>query len=101
VTASKDASVDSVLERLRADLGDESFTVVDHWAGDLCAVGVARPDNPRYLVYISTWPPERGTFNYECERPSADPELPYDSDGRVEDVSYEHVRAAVGRLLRG
>ena len=100
MTVPKDVSVDLVLERLRADLGGDSFTVVHHWDGDLCAVGVARPADPRYLVYISTWPPERGTFTYECERPSADPDAPYDSDGMVEDVSHEDVRETVRRHLR-
>ena len=98
---SKDASIDSVLERLRADLGDESFTVVDNWDSDLCAIGVARPVDPRYLVYVSTWPPERGTFNYECERPPVERNMPYGSDAMVENVSYDDLRAAVRQHLLG
>lgn len=100
VTAQKDRAINDVLERLRADLGDASFTLVDYWDGDLCAVGVARPDDSRHLVYISTWPPGRGTFTYECERPSTDPGLLYESDGMVEHVSYEALRAAVQEHLR-
>ena len=101
VTISKDPSIDAVLERLRADLGDDSFSVIDHWDGDLCAVGVARPDDTGYLVYVSTWPPERGTFNYECERPPAGLGSRFGSDALVEDVSYEDLRAAVRSHLHG
>jgi hypothetical protein len=100
VTVSKDASVESLLGRLRADLGNNAFTVIDHWDGDLCAIGVARPADPRYLVYISTWPPERGTFAYECERPPTDAAMPSESDGMIEGASYDAMRDAVRRHLR-
>jgi hypothetical protein len=95
VTLAKDDSVTSVLERLRQDLGPAAFEVVDHWDYDLCAFGVARPDDHRYLVYISTWPPARGLFNYECERPSTTAEAVYDSDGMIEGATYDELRAAV------
>lgn len=97
----KDESIRRVLDRLRRDLGDHAFDVVDHWEADLCAVGVARPSDQRFVVYISTFPPERGLFSYECERPSTDGDLPYDSDGMVNEASYEEVAAAVSRHLRG
>ena len=97
----KDDSVLRVLDRLRSDLGDDAFDVVDHWDADLCAVGVARPSDHRFLVYISTFPPENGVLAYECERPSSDPDLPYDSDGIVNEASYDDVAAAVTRHLHG
>jgi hypothetical protein len=36
-------------------LGQHAFDIVDHWEGDLFAVGIARPDNHAVLVYISTY----------------------------------------------
>lgn len=100
VAVPKDTSIVSVLERLRADLGGDAFTVLDHWDSDLFAVGVARPSDPRYLVYISTLTPD-GTFSFDCERPSADPELPYDSDGMVDGATYADVREAVRTVCKG
>ena len=54
-TPQKDESITRLLEQLRLRLGEDAFDVVDHWKGDLCATGVARPDNHSVLVYISTF----------------------------------------------
>ncbi len=90
----KAESIAQVLRRLRQDLGADSFVVVDHWDADMCAVGVARPDDPRYLVYISTFPDD-GSLAFERERPPVDDDFPYDSDGLVEGATYDELAAAV------
>jgi hypothetical protein len=94
----KHPSVESVLARLERDLRAE-FTVVDHWPDDLCAIGVARRDDPATLVYISTYPPEEGKLAYECERASTEPDQPYRSEGVVEDATYEQLVRAVREHL--
>lgn len=97
----KDQSLRDVLARLVSDLGEGVFEVVDHWDGDLCAIGLARPADQRYLVYVCTFPPETELFAYECERPPTDPDFPYDSDGMVEEASYDQLLDAVRQHLAG
>lgn len=84
----KDPSITEIVERLLSDLGPEAFVTLDYWDDDLCAVGVARPSDHRYLVYISTFPSEAGKISYECESPPTEPGMPYSSDGMVESASY-------------
>lgn len=50
----KDQSIVRILDGLRVRLSPQAFDIVDHWEADLCAVGIARPDNHSVLVYIST-----------------------------------------------
>ena len=97
----KDPSITAIVDRLRSDLGPEAFDMLDHWDDDLCAVGIARPSDHRYLVYICTFPPEAGTISYECEKPPTDPERLYSSDGMVESASYADLLAAVRQHLTG
>lgn len=91
--------MDALVERLRGDLGHGAFRVTDHWSDDAFAIGLSRPSDDRFLVYISTLSARSGVFAYECERPSSDPDRRYDSDGMVEQASYEDLLAAVARHL--
>ena len=91
----KDTTIEKVLSRLREDLGTGAFDIVDHWATDLCAVGVARPSDKRFLVYISTDPPTRGENAYQCERPPSDDDAPYDADSMIEVATYAELLDAV------
>lgn len=54
-TLQKDESIIRLLGRLRNRLGADAFDVIDHWEADLCAVGIARPDDHSVLVYICTF----------------------------------------------
>jgi hypothetical protein len=65
----KDPAILAVLTRLWSRLGADAFIVADHWEGDLCAVGIASPCDPRVLVYISCYGEADGRFNYELEVP--------------------------------
>ncbi|MBS0265205.1 MAG: hypothetical protein JSS02_24950 [Planctomycetes bacterium] len=58
-----------MLDRLRSRLGAGAFDVVDHWDADLCAVGIARPDNHSVLVYISTFGRSDGGYFVSLEFP--------------------------------
>lgn len=89
----KDATILRLLDRLKEHLGPGTFDVVDHWESDLCAIGVARPDNPRVLVYISTFRRHDDTCFVGLELPAAagsDP--PYTQAG-------ERVTKNFGELL--
>ena len=65
----KDKSIIRLLEQLRARLGPTAFDVVDHSQVDLCATGVARPDNHGVLVYISTFGKREGEYFVSLELP--------------------------------
>lgn len=96
----KDPAIIAVLDRLRSRLGSDAFVLADHWEADLCAIGIASPQNSRVLVYISCNGklPER--FHYELELPP-----PPDSDdlyrvaGSGSDVSFEELAIAVAEHL--
>ena len=51
--ASKSPGVAALLGRLRGDLGQDYFVEVPHWDVDQTAIGLGRPDDPRFLVYLS------------------------------------------------
>jgi hypothetical protein len=54
---------------LAGRLDARQIQIIDHWEGDLFAVGIARADDPARLVYVSTYrmPPEH--YAFECEEP--------------------------------
>lgn len=95
----KDVKLISVLQRLGQDLGDDAFVIVDHWKADLDAIGIARPDDRRYLVYISTFGPDTHSLAFECESPPSEESVVYASDGMTESATYESLLAAVRRHL--
>ena len=65
----KDESIIRLLDRLRGRLGAGAFDVVDHWEGDLCAVGIARPDEHGVLVYVCTAHEPEDTYFVSLELP--------------------------------
>lgn len=65
----KDETIVRLLAALCERLGVGVFDVVDHWDADLCAVGIARPDNHRVLVYINTFGQAEGTYFVSLEIP--------------------------------
>ena len=97
----KDKSVHVLLEQLRSRLGDRAFEVVDHWDGDLCAIGVVRPGQPSPLVYISTWRQAPGRCRVSLERPPRPgSDEPYDPGGELEGVDIEGLVSTVMRHLQ-
>jgi hypothetical protein len=64
----KDPSILALLDRL--DLSAHNWLIVDHWDADECAIGIARADQPRRLVYISTFETGPDRYAYDCEEPN-------------------------------
>ena len=95
VGSGKDTTIEMLLSRLREDLGTDAFDVVDHWATDRYAVGVTRPADHRFLVYISTDLPERSVYAYQVERPPSGGEMPYEADPMVDVATYVELLDAV------
>jgi hypothetical protein len=73
-------------------MGPRAFVVVDHWEADLCAIGIARPDNHSVLVYFSTnsEPGERCSVSLELP-PQPGSDIPYTAVG-------DHVAASLDEL---
>lgn len=69
----------ALVDRLRGDLGDDSFTEVPHWDGDQTAIGLGNPADLRFLVYLSVQPGDAAVY-LECERPAGQdaPDVPYE-----------------------
>ena len=83
----KDPRIHDVLIRLRDRLGGKAFEVIDHWDADLCAVGIGRPSDNRFVAYVSTWGLPNGRYYLSLDAPSAT-----DRDSETEEVErYEDV----------
>jgi hypothetical protein len=61
----------ALIDHLRHDLGQEYFIEVPYWDGDRTAIGLGKPDDPRFLVYLSVQPGSR-EVSAEWEIPPAD-----------------------------
>lgn len=97
MTLVKDESILALLDRLQ--LTSRRWAVVDHWEADLFAVGIAHHDDPRRLVYVSTWNKPVGRYYFDCETPTSDDPLDYESH-EVEDADFETLVAAMEAHLR-
>jgi hypothetical protein len=96
----KDTSIREVIAKLQSELGTSFFDIVDHWEADLCAVGIARPDNHEVLVYISTCSlPEHGYF-VSLELPSVEEDFPYQAAGEFDDLDFEALVSIIKRHLK-
>ena len=97
VTFLKDRSIWIFLGQLAKDVDSQQYQVVDHWDADLFAVGVAALDEPKRLVYVSTYRQEPGRYVVECEAP--DEQKEYRMAARGEGVAFDEVVAMIRRHL--
>lgn len=89
----KDESILALLQHL--ELEHRDWIVVDHWDSDRTAIGIARRDAPRRLVYISTFEKQPGRFFFERETPAGLNETEFTTSTPVEDGSLEELIAAL------
>jgi hypothetical protein len=88
----KHHTITRLIPRLRKHLGAGAFHIVDHWDADLCAIGIARPDNHAVLVYICT-------FGLPNGRHFASLELPAKSDDKDYRAAGEYRSLTFGKLV--
>lgn len=87
----KDESIQTVLSALAAKIGDDGFDIVDHWEADLCAIGVASPQNHEVLAYISAIGAP-GKFYVSLELPpESGSDFPYVDAGARDTVSLDEL----------
>jgi len=94
----KDRTILRLLNKLTKRLGSQAFDVVDHWDADLCAIGIARPDDHRVLVYVCTFGQQAGAYFVSLELPpTAGSDLPYSSAGEQEAKSFDELVEIIQR----
>jgi hypothetical protein len=93
----KNKTIETVLVRLQEALGNSYFDIVDHWEGDTCAVGIARPDNHSILAYISTWMLQAGHYDVHLELPPLKEGDVYEPAGLYESVDFDGLVGIITR----
>jgi hypothetical protein len=88
----KESKLLDLIARLSRRLGPDAFDIVDHWDGDLCAIGIASPSTHGFLAYLSTHNRPDGRYDVELETPP----LPgtnhlYEPAGGFDDLDFEAV----------
>lgn len=100
--AGKDPRIQELLCRLEALLPAESYEIVDHWDGDVCAIGVACRHDPGRLVYISVFGEEDGRYAFECEVPMGEHPPEYRAMNKGQGVTLDALLPAItSHLLPG
>jgi hypothetical protein len=94
---SKDPTIVQLISIL--DLETRGWKIVDHWEADTCAIGIARANDLRRIVYISTFKKEAGRYDYECEFPAGQRKTDYDVTDRGVDVCYEQLLKVLQKHL--
>jgi hypothetical protein len=89
---SKSPGPTALVDRLQRDLGHDYFVEVPHWDSDRTAVGLGRPDDPRYLVYLAVQADNR-EVHVECEIPAPDDAagIPYEVAASGDYADYEQL----------
>ena len=87
MTNNKNESINSLLSRL--NLKKHGWIVVDNWDSDQCAIGIAKSDNPRHLVYVSTFGKDNGFYDYECEVPTGSDPTDYATSKMGKNVGFD------------
>lgn len=91
----KDPSILNLLGRLRTDLGDDAFDIVDHWESDIVAIGLACPSDHRVLAYISTIDQPPDSYSYELELPPTNGDELYSVAGESNGCKYSELLDAL------
>ncbi|MGO9273904.1 MAG: hypothetical protein ACLQOO_27295 [Terriglobia bacterium] len=94
----KHDAVLGMLARLEKRLGRGAFQIVDHWEGDLDAIGVADPCNRELLAYIAVYASD--DFYVELELPpQPGSELPYSVAGQFRPATFDELAQIVAKHL--
>jgi|GEM_PF-2005164 len=89
-----------VISRLMKDLSDLRPVVVDNWEEDPSAVGLARKDNDRVLIYITLDGDSEDLYCFECEVAEGPKQSDYSVKERKDCCDYEELRDAARRHLQ-
>ena len=96
-TLEKDPRILDVLDRLKLTLGAGAFDIVDHWASDLIAVGIASPQNHQVLVYIGVF--DDGYYAELELPPLTEDDGLYRVAGRYSGLTFDQLAGVVAKHL--
>lgn len=89
-----------VLAALAGRFGHDSFQIIDDWEADLCAVGIARPDDPNKVAYISTYGLPEGQYACHIDIwPSEGSDGGYKNIAQLERVGFATLVTAITEYL--
>jgi hypothetical protein len=92
----KHDTVLQLLANLEYRLGTGTFQIVDHWEGDLGAIGIAHPCNRELLAYVAVYGPDDCYVELEVP-PQAGSELPYSVAGEFRSATFDDVAHIVAK----
>jgi hypothetical protein len=95
----KDRAIQQLLAAV--ELERRGWVIVDHWEGDLCAIGIAARGDVRRLVYVSSFDQAPDRFAYRCEVPAGPTEDHWQAGESGGDVSVDQLLRALERHLDG
>lgn len=98
MTVQKDQGIQALVQRLR--LAERGWIIVDHWAADLCAIGIAHKDDPARLAYISNYEKPAERFYVECEVPRDSTQSDFRTARVLDDVGYPDLVRLLEEHLR-
>lgn len=93
----KEQAVHQLLAKL--PMASRDWIAVDYWDADRCAIGIARKERPRHLVYISTYGKKQFEYDYECEQPIGNATEDYETLERGTDVDFNALLQAIEKHL--
>lgn len=92
----KTGAILRALRHLEERLGKGAFQIVDHWEGDLLAIGIASPSDRQRLVYIASLGKSDQSYSAILERaPTPGSELPYEDCGKFQDIGLDELTRVV------
>lgn len=100
MAAEKAPALQEALAFLLRRFGDR-VAIVDHWKGDLLAVGIARRDDNQKLAYLSVRPElSPGAFFVALEDPpTPQGDMPYADMGSHENLTLDEAAVLIARHL--
>jgi len=88
--------IKSVVRHLADKFGENKFKIMDHWDGDLNAIGLV-DNEEKHLVYISTYGDNEYFVSLENSKTSDD--FPYEPSGDFNNVNIEELEKVFARHL--
>ena len=101
-STAKDAAVAKLLDTLRQKLGADAFQVVDHWADDPFAIGVASPRDAGILAYVAVTPGADDPYFVSLELPPSSEwaDLPYSPGDERNECGIDELVAMIAAHLK-
>ena len=92
----KHHSITNLVELIFNKFGSNAPIIMDHWEGDLYAIGLEKNNK---LIYISTYELKPNHYFYECEILTNDTQKPYLVDSTEDDITEERLLKVMSKFF--